>query len=145
MAELKKILLVEDDPNDVELMQIALTMNNLDNEVVVTRDGAEALDYLYRREAFAARNNRNPVVVLLDIKLPKIDGLEVLRTLKSDATLKTIPVVMLTSSRESGDLEACYKAGANAYVVKPVGFPNFEEMVRKVVAFWAQLNEPPPG
>lgn len=145
MAELKKILLVEDDPNDVELMQIALTMNNLDNEVVVTRDGAEALDYLYRREAFAARKNDNPVVVLLDIKLPKIDGLEVLRTLKSDTTLKTIPVVMLTSSREGSDLEACYKAGANAYVVKPVGFPNFEEMVKKVVAFWAQVNEPPPG
>jgi len=145
MAELKSILLAEDNPKDVELTLTALAENHLANEVVVVRDGEEALDYLLRRGRFALRAEGNPAVVLLDLKMPRVDGLEVLRQIKSDDTLKTVPVVMLTSSREERDLVESYRLGANAYVVKPVGFEQFVEAVREVGVFWAILNERAPG
>lgn len=145
MGDLNRILLVEDNANDVELALTALAEHNIANEVVVTRDGSEALDYLYRRGAFANRKNGQPAVILLDLKMPKVDGLEVLRTVKSDPELQRIPVVMLTSSREETDLVKSYQLGANAYVVKPVDFPQFVAAVKELGAFWALLNEPPPG
>jgi CheY-like chemotaxis protein len=145
MAEPSKILLVEDDPHDVELTLSALTENHLTNEIAVARDGAEALDYLYRRGAYQLREARNPAVILLDLKLPKVDGLEVLKRIKADLTLKTVPVVMLTSSREEQDLVESYTSGSNAYVVKPVGFKDFVEAVREVGLFWTVINQPPPG
>jgi CheY-like chemotaxis protein len=145
MADLKRILLAEDNPKDVELTLAALEEYNLANEVVVVNDGAEALDYLYRRGKFALRADSNPAVVLLDLKMPKVDGLEVLRTIKSDPDLKTIPVVMLTSSREENDLIESYRLGVNAYVVKPVDFQQFVDAVKKLGSFWALLNEAPPG
>lgn len=144
MAKPGKILLVEDDPRDVELTLTALTENHLTNEVVVARDGAEALDYLYRRGVHGSREAGNPAVMLLDLKLPKVDGLEVLKRVKADPDLKTIPVVMLTSSREEQDLAESYDSGANAYVVKPVGFRDFVEAVKEVGLFWAVMNQPPP-
>ena len=144
MIEFGKILLAEDDPRDVELTLEALREHNLTNEVVVARDGEEALDYVYRRGAFASRPEGQPVVVLLDLKMPKVDGVEVARQLKSDPRTRVIPVVVLTSSRESRDLEECYRLGVNAYVVKPVQFRDFIDAVRQVGAFWALLNEPPP-
>src|SRR4051812_36266466 len=120
--ELGRILIVEDDPRDIELTLTALKEYNLANEVIVTRDGEEALDYLYCRGNFKMRSGENPAVLLLDLKLPKVDGLEVLQQIKSDDNLKLIPVVVLTSSREEKDLVASYKLGVNAYVVKPVDF-----------------------
>lgn len=143
--ELKRILLVEDSPQDVELTLAALAENHLANEVIVVRDGEEALDYLYRRGIFKLRLEGNPVVVLLDLKLPKVDGLEVLTQLKSDATLKKIPIVMLTSSREEKDLLRSYDLGVNAYVVKPVNFEEFVNVIKEVGLFWAVVNQPPPG
>jgi len=143
--ELKRILLVEDSPHDVELILTSLAEGNLGNEVVVVRDGEEALDYLYRRGLFRLRMEGNPVVVLLDLKLPKVDGLEVLAQLKSDATMRIVPVVVLTSSREEPDLTRCYELGVNAYVVKPIDFSEFVQAVRQVGLFWAVINEPPPG
>ncbi len=145
MAELKRILLAEDNPKDVELTLTALDEHNLANEVVVVNDGAEALDYLYRRGKYAMRADNDPAVVLLDLKMPKVDGLEVLRTIKNDNKLKTIPLVILTSSREEKDLVESYKLGVNAYVVKPVNFQQFIEAVKELGAFWAVINEPPPG
>ena len=145
MAKPSKILLVEDDPYDVELTLSALTENHLTNEIVVARDGAEALDYLYRRETYQSREAGNPAVILLDLKLPKVDGLEVLKRIKAAPELKTVPVVMLTSSREEQDLVESYTSGSNAYVVKPVGFQNFVEAVREVGLFWTVINQPPPG
>jgi CheY-like chemotaxis protein len=145
MAELKRILLVEDSQNDVELTLSALAENHLANEVVVARDGEEALDFLYRRGIFKLRAEGNPAVVLLDLKLPKVDGLEVLQTLKSDESLRTVPVVMLTSSREEQDLLRSYNLGVNAYVVKPVDFQHFVTALREIGLFWAVINEPPPG
>jgi CheY-like chemotaxis protein len=145
MTDLKRIVLAEDNPNDVELTIAALGEINLANEVVVVRDGAETLDYLFRRNSFAGRPPGNPAVLLLDLKMPKVDGLDVLRALKADEALKTIPVVMLTSSREEQDLIRSYKLGANAYVVKPVDFRAFIDAVRQLGAFWAVVNEPPPG
>ena len=144
MAELRKILLAEDNPKDVELTLTALAEHNLANEVVVARDGEEALDYLLKRGRFEGREPGNPAVVLLDLKMPKVDGLEVLRRIKSDDALKTIPVVMLTSSREEKDLIESYRLGINAYVVKPVAFDRFLDAVRNVGIFWAILNEPAP-
>ena len=144
MSRLGQILLVEDNLNDIELTTVALKQNHLINEVVVTRHGGEALDYLYRRGPYQDRARINPIVVLLDLKMPKVDGLEVLRQLKGDQTLKVIPVVMLTSSREETDLVKSYRLGANAYVVKPVGFEQFADAIRQVGIFWAVLNEPPP-
>jgi CheY-like chemotaxis protein len=144
-SPIKRILLVEDNPNDVELTLSALGENHLITEVVVLRDGAEALDYLHRRGHFADRPEGLPVAVLLDLKMPKVDGLEVLRQMKSDARLRAIPVIMLTSSREEQDLLTSYQLGVNSYVVKPVGFQQFVEAVRQVGVFWALINEPPPS
>lgn len=145
MAELKRILLAEDSANDVELTLAALAEHRLANQVDVVRDGAKALDYLYRRGRYAARENINPALVLLDLKMPKVTGLEVLKEIKADAGLKTIPVVMLTSSREEGDLIRSYELGVNAYVVKPVDFVEFMEAVRQIGGFWAVINEAPPA
>lgn len=145
MTELKSILLAEDNPNDVELTLAALEEHNLANDVVVVRDGAEALDFLYSRGKFKSRSGGNPAVVLLDIKMPKVDGLEVLRAIKSDDVLRTIPVVILTSSREERDLVESYKLGVNAYVVKPVNFNDFIDAVKTLGIFWGIINQPPPG
>ena len=145
MTPLKRILLVEDNDRDVELTLAALEEYKLANEVVVARDGAEALDYLYQRGKFAGHTNGLPVVVLLDLKMPKVDGLEVLRTMRAEAAFKFIPVVMITSSREEQDLVQSYKLGVNAYVVKPVDFQKFMESIRQLGFFWAVINEPPPG
>ena len=140
-----RILLVDDDPQDTEFTLAALEEYNLGNEVVVTRDGEEALDYLYCRGQFQGRTNDNPAVLLLDLKLPKIDGLEVLQIVKSDEKLSMIPVVVLTSSREERDMVASYRLGVNAYVVKPVDFHEFVNAVKELGMFWAIVNEPPPG
>ena len=145
MNKLKRILLAEDDPNDVELTVCALAAHNLVNEVVVARDGAEVLDYVYRRGLFAGRSAGNPVVILLDLKMPRVGGLEVIRQLKGDERTRRIPVVVLTSSREEFDLTECYSLGANAYVVKPVKFGEFAEVVKNLGVFWAMITEPPPG
>jgi len=145
VAELARILLAEDDMRDVELTLAALAEHHLANEVAVARDGEEALDYLFRRGRFASRPEGLPVVVLLDLKMPKVDGLEVIRTVKSDDRLRTVPLVVLTSSRESRDLEEAYRLGVNAFVVKPVQFSQFVDAVKQVGKFWAVVNEPPPG
>ncbi|MEH2171851.1 response regulator [Nostoc sp.] len=145
MKELKRILLIEDSANDAELILAALSENHLANEVVVVRDGEEALDYLYRRGLFRLRMEGYPVVVLLDLKLPKIDGLEVLAQLKSDPLMRVIPVVVLTSSREEPDLVRCYELGVNAYVVKPVDYHDFVDSIKGVGLFWAVINQPPVG
>jgi CheY-like chemotaxis protein len=142
---LGRILIVEDDPKDVELTLTALEEYNLANEVVVTGNGADALDYLYCRGTFSTRSSDNPAVILLDLKLPKVDGLEVLKQIKSDDNLKIIPVVVLTSSREEKDMVASYKLGVNAYVVKPVDFHEFVNAIRELGVFWAIINAPPPG
>jgi CheY-like chemotaxis protein len=140
-----RILMVEDDPKDVELTLTALEEYNLVNEVVVVRDGQEALDYLYCQGQFSVRPHDNPAVILLDLKLPKVDGLEVLKRIKSDGSLKMIPVVVLTSSREERDMVRSYQLGVNAYVVKPVDFHEFVNAVRELGVFWAVINQPPPG
>ena len=144
MADLKRILLAEDSPQDVELTLAALADHHVANQVDVVRDGAEALDYLYRRGAYAERANGHPALVLLDLKMPKVTGLEVLKHIKADPMLRTTPVVMLTSSREEGDLIKSYQLGVNAYVVKPVDFPDFMGAVRQIGGFWAVINETPP-
>ncbi|HEY9154939.1 MAG TPA: response regulator [Opitutaceae bacterium] len=142
---LKPILLVEDNPNDLDLALRALAKTNLANEVVTVRDGEEALDYLHCRGAFAGRVKGNPAVVLLDLKLPKVSGIEVLQHVRQDKELRSLPVVMLTSSNEETDLTRSYELGVNAYVVKPVRFKDFMEAVQELGLFWAVLNEPPPG
>jgi CheY-like chemotaxis protein len=142
---LKPILLVEDNPHDLELTLIALSKSQLANEVVIARDGAEALDYLRGRGEFTGRQAGNPAVVLLDLKLPKVDGLEVLKQIRSTDGLKSTPVVMLTSSKEERDLLRSYELGVNAYVVKPVDFNEFVRAIADLGIFWAVLNEPPPG
>jgi len=139
------ILLAEDNANDVELTLAALRGNHVANEVIVVRDGAEALDYLFRRQRFANRPADNPGLILLDLKMPKVDGIEVLRQVKSDPGLKTIPVVMLTSSREEQDVVRTYDLGVNAYVVKPVVFSDFMEAVKVLGQFWVVVNIPPPA
>jgi len=143
MHSLKRILLVEDSQRDAELILDALGTNQLANEVVHVRDGAEALDYLYRRGEFATRSDDQPAMMLLDLKLPKVDGLEVLRQIKGDPALKTIPVVMMTSSRQEQDLVNSYELGVNAYVVKPLKFQDFVDAVKQVGVFWAVINEVP--
>jgi CheY-like chemotaxis protein len=142
---LKPILLVEDNPHDLELTLVALERSQLANEVIIMRDGAEALDYLLRHGDYASRADGNPAVLLLDLKLPKVDGLEVLKTVRETAELRSIPVVMLTSSREEPDLARAYELGVNAYVVKPVEFRDFVAAISDLGIFWAVLNEPPPG
>jgi CheY-like chemotaxis protein len=140
----KNILLIEDDPHDVELTLAALEEHQLANRVAVVCDGVEALDYLYCRGKFKMRTGGDPIVVLLDNKMPKVSGLEVLKTMKADEHLRIIPVVALTSSRQGPDLIEFYKHGVNAYVVKPVDFPTFIEVVKRLGIFWAFVNEPPP-
>ena len=143
--EPKRILLADDDPLEVELTLKALSERGLDGDVALAKDGVETLDYLHRRGRFEGRMAGHPAVVLLDLKMPRLDGLGVLREMRAADTLREIPVVVLTSSRESQDVAACYKLGANAYVVKPVGFAEFAGVIRDIASFWARLNEPPPG
>jgi len=145
MTKLRPILLAEDNPRDVEMTLAALKKNNVANEIVVVRHGGEVLDYLHRRGDFASRTAGDPLVIFLDLKMPKVDGLEVLRQVKQDDMLKAIPVVMLTSSREEVDLIKSYQLGVNAYVVKPVGFQEFVDAIRQTGMFWAVINEPPPN
>jgi CheY-like chemotaxis protein len=145
MAKPAKILLVEDDSYDVELTLSALKGNHIANRIDAVRDGEEALDYLFRRGAYQAREAGEPAVVLLDLKLPKVSGLEVLKQVKADPKLRVAPIVVLTSSREEQDLVRSYNLGTNAYVVKPVDFTQFIEAVRDLGLFWAVLNEPPSG
>jgi CheY-like chemotaxis protein len=145
MAALGRILLVEDDPRDVELTLTALDDYKLANEVVVARDGQQALDYLRCQGEYSTRVNENPAVLLLDLKLPKVDGLEVLKEIRRDERLKLIPVVVLTSSQEEKDMIRSYTLGVNAYVVKPVDFHEFINAVKELGVFWALINEPPPG
>ena len=142
---LKPILLVEDNPNDLELTLIALERSQLANEVVVVRDGAQALDYLNRQGDHADRAEGNPAVILLDLKLPKVNGLEVLESVRATDSLRSVPVVMLTSSHEESDVLKSYELGVNAYVVKPVEFKQFVSAIADLGVFWAVLNEPPPG
>lgn len=142
---LKPILLVEDNPKDLELSLLALERSNLANEVVTVRDGAEAIDYLFRQGDYQSRPEGNPAVVLLDLKLPKVDGIEVLERVRSVDHLRSIPVVMLTTSCEEKDLVRSYKLGVNAYVVKPIEFDEFIAAIQDLGVFWAVLNEPPPG
>lgn len=142
---LKPILLVEDDTRDLELTLVALERSQLANDVVVVRDGAQALDYLKREGSFAGRAEGNPAVVLLDLKLPKVNGLEVLQAVRADPGLRSMPVVMLTSSQEESDVLRSYELGVNAYVVKPVEFRQFVAAIADLGVFWAVLNEPPPG
>jgi CheY-like chemotaxis protein len=144
MNKLRCILIAEDDPKDLELLQTSLAELNLSNPVIAVRDGAEALDFLYKRGAYEGSGLWHPAVVLLDIKMPKVDGIQVLKKIKSDENLRRIPVVMLTSSREESDLMTCYELGSNAYVVKPMKFGDFATAIRDVGAFWAVVNEPPP-
>jgi CheY-like chemotaxis protein len=141
----KRILLAEDSDRDAELTLSALSQHNLVNDIQRVRDGAETLDYLYRRGQFSSRSNGNPAVVLLDLKMPKVDGLEVLRQIRSDPQLNLIPVVVMTSSREEQDVVRSYELGANAYVVKPVKFNEFVDAVKQVGVFWAIINQPPGG
>jgi CheY-like chemotaxis protein len=145
MDTLGRILLVEDDQKDIELTMAALDEYNLANEVVVATDGEQALDYLYYRGKFMRRTRENPAVLLLDLKLPKVNGLEVLQQIKSDENLKLIPVVVLTSSHEEKDVVASYKLGVNAYVVKPVDFHEFVNAIKELGVFWAVINQAPPG
>jgi CheY-like chemotaxis protein len=144
MNAAKPILLADDNPRDIELALAAIGDHRVADNVVVCRDGAEVLDYLYCRGPFALRQRGNPLVVFLDLKMPKVDGLEVLRVMKADAALRSIPVVMLTSSREERDLRESYALGANAYVVKPVEFTQFISAVKQLGSFWGLINEPPP-
>ena len=145
MNDLKRILLAEDSAADAELTLEALGDHNLANRVDEVRDGVEALDYLYRRGSYAARPAVLPLALFLDLKMPRMDGLQVLRTLKTDQALKVLPVVMLTSSREDSDLAESYRLGANAYVVKPVDFSQFTEAIRELGLFWSLVNQPPPS
>jgi CheY-like chemotaxis protein len=144
ISKIRKILLVEDDPQDAELTLAALKDHPCADRVTVVRDGEEALDYLYRRGTYKSRLGGDPVLVLLDLKMPKVTGLEVLKIIKADAYLKIVPVVVFSSSRETPDLVACYKHDANAYVVKPVDFSEFMKKIQQLIGFWADINEPPP-
>ncbi|MCX6249144.1 MAG: response regulator [Bacteroidetes bacterium] len=143
MIDLRTILLVEDNPNDVELTLEALSEHNLANNVTIAKDGVEALEYLRYEGEFKQRKRGNPAVILLDIKMPRMDGIEVLQAIRTDDKLKTLPVVMLSSSREEPDLKKCYELGVNAYVVKPVNFKDFLEVVKQISIFWVSLNELP--
>ena len=144
MDNVGRILMVEDDPKDVELTITALQEYNLANEVVVTKDGEEALDYLYCRGKYASRPSDLPAVLLLDLKLPKVDGLQVLREIKAKAETRAIPVIALTSSKEESDLLECYHLGVNSYIQKPVDFEKFRETIRAVRVYWATINQSPP-
>jgi len=141
-----EILLVEDNPNDLELTMHALTKHNLANKIHVVRDGEEALDFLFCRGTFSSRTFDNaPKVVLLDLKLPKVDGLEILRAVKSDARTKAIPVVVMTSSKQQRDLVESYQLGVNSYIQKPINFAEFQEVIRHLGYYWLAINQPPPS
>jgi CheY-like chemotaxis protein len=140
----RHILLAEDDPHDAQMILAVLEEQNRANKVFVVHDGEEVLDYLYGRGKFHSREEGNPVAILLDLKMPKIDGLEALKIIKSDEHLKNVPVVMLTSSRETADLKECYRNGVNAYVVKPVDLADFAKVIQQLGFFWTTINEPPP-
>jgi CheY-like chemotaxis protein len=144
MTKLRRILLAEDNDNDLELTLTALREKRVANEIVVVRDGAQAWDYLCAQGPYADRGEGNPAVVLLDLKMPKVDGLELLRRMRQDARFRAVPVVVLTSSREERDIVQSYELGVNAFVVKPVAFEEFLEAVKNLGLFWAVLNEPPP-
>jgi CheY-like chemotaxis protein len=144
MKSLRPILVVEDSASDAELTLMALRASKVENPIVVTHDGAEALDYLQRRGTFQLREGHDPVAIFLDLKMPKVDGLEVLRQVKLDVKLRRIPVVMLTSSAEESDLTTSYELGTNAYVVKPVDFTEFSHTVGRLGLFWTSINRPPP-
>ncbi|GKS56593.1 response regulator [Nitrospira sp.] len=144
MRSYKPILLADDNPHDAELALAAMDEDHLADKVAVCRDGTEVLDYLYRRGAYSNRSEGNPILIVLDLKMPRVDGLEVLRIIKQDAALSPIPVVMFTSSKEEFDVAQCYAAGVNAYVVKPVDFPDYVRAVRELGVFWGVINEPPP-
>ena len=144
MANFRPILLAEDNPNDVELTLTALHSLNLANEIVVVNDGAQVLDFLHRRHSFNNRAAVAPAVILLDLKMPRVDGLEALRQIRADSGLRMLPIVILTSSREENDLVKGYQLGANAYVVKPVDFDQFISAISQLGVFWALINEPPP-
>ncbi len=143
MKSPRPILLVEDDPQDIELTLTALAEYNLANRIVVARDGVEALDYLYCCGDFAARPAENPVVILLDLQMPRLDGIQVLKRIKADERMRVIPIVVLTSSGEGHDLDECYNLGANAYVAKPVHFAEFVEAIKSIGVFWALINQAP--
>jgi two-component system response regulator len=143
-TEVKRILIVDDSPKDIELTIAALAEKNLANEIIVAEDGEEALDYLYRRGKFADYDDGNPAVMLLDIKMPKMNGIEVLRHIRSNSAFTSIPVIMLTSSGEERDLVESYKLGANAYVVKPVDIDQFIDAIKILGQFWAVINRQPP-
>lgn len=145
MNGIRQILLVEDSPADAEMTMDALSTNNLANEIILVEDGVAALDYLFRRGAYATRTPGNPAVILLDLKLPKLDGMEVLSAIRADPNLRLIPVVMLTSSAEERDLVESYRHGANSYVVKPLDFREFVAQVASLGVFWAAVNRPPPS
>ena len=144
-SSLGRILLVEDSANDMALTTEALQESGLANDLTWARDGQEALDYMYRRGSFSERPAGNPAVILLDLKMPRVDGLQVLAKLKSDEQLRTVPIVMLTSSAEESDVARSYGLGVNAYVVKPVAFAQFVSALRELSSFWAVINQPPPG
>jgi len=141
----RRILLVDDSPRDTEMALDALHQYHLANEVTTLRDGAEALDFIFRRGDYAGRDGADPAVIMLDLKMPRVDGIEVLRQLKADPRFRRIPVVVMTSSREDQDLARCYELGVNAYVVKPLTFHEFIEAIKTLGTFWAVLNEPPPA
>ncbi len=145
MSNLGYILLADDSENDLELVRRALQRHNLANEIVEVHDGAEVLDYLHSRRGFSSRPPGDPIVILLDINMPKINGIEALAEIKADPKLSHIPVVMLTSSRQGPDVDQCYRLHANAYVVKPVDFEQFAEAIKTIGKFWAVLNELPAG
>lgn len=145
MIELRRILYVDDNPRDTELALTALQKNNIANDVVTAEDGEDALDYLFIRGRHSGRPIGNPALILLDLKMPRVDGLEVLRQIKSSPDLRMIPVVVMTSSREEQDLVRSYELGGNAYVVKPLNFSEFMEAIKQIGAFWGVINEPPPG
>ncbi len=142
---IKRILLVEDNANDIELILTGLAENNLANEVIVVRDGEEALDYLFHRGIFRLRREGHPILVMLDLKMPKIDGLEVLAQMKSSPDLRQVPVVILTASPEESDLISGYNLGVNGYVIKPLDFHEFVDAIKSLGLFWAVVNQPPPG
>jgi len=142
---LREILVVDDNDNDVELMLLGLRVLNLANEIVVVRDGAEGLDYLYKRGSYADRSSDVPLFVLLDLHMPRMDGIEMLAELRADEDMRTLPVIIMSSSKEDPDLRRCYSLGINAYVVKPVDFDQFSRTVTQMGVFWALINEPPPA
>ncbi|MFZ5506671.1 MAG: response regulator [Pseudomonadota bacterium] len=141
---LREILVVDDNDNDVELMLLGLRVLNLANEIVVVRDGEEGLDYLYKRGSYAGRRGDVPLFVLLDLHMPRMDGIEMLAELRADENMRALPVIIMSSSKEDPDLRRCYSLGINAYVVKPVDFDQFSRTVTQMGVFWALINEPPP-